>query len=373
MAMKAVGRYGEAHAAAGPSRPGRRAALGLGLALAALAGVPSLSVAQPPPASGAEPEPAPPAICLVLPLESPALGRAADAVRAGFAAAAAAAKVDYRLVAHGDGDVLGAFASARDGGARVIVGPLARDDIRAIATAGAPLPWTIALNQPEEGTVLPDHVFTLTLAVDADARQVARRMRADGAQSIAVIGSDSPVQKRFASAFIGEWILQGGGPPATFRLDRSPDMLVALRRELARTAPDAVVLALDGADAALVKPYAGQAPAYASSLVNDRLPPQSMRDLEDVRFVETTWLGEPDAAFLAGLPRPDFANAALDRLYALGIDALRVAQAFVDGPPDRLEFDGATGRVVLEGSRQFDRQGRWMAFRAGRIVPANGP
>jgi hypothetical protein len=355
------------------SRGRRRAGIACAIALAGLAGLPSLSVAQSPPASETATDRELPAVVLVLPLESATFGRAAEAVKAGFAAAARAAKVDYAVVAHGDDDVLGAFARARDGGARVIVGPLVRDDIRAIAGAGAPLPWTIALNQLDDGTAVPDRVYTLTLAVDADARQIARRMRADGVQTVAVIGSDAPLQKRFANAFVGEWILQGGGPPATYRLDRATDMLVLLRRELARTAPDAVLLALDGADAALVKPYAGQAPAYASSLVNDRLPPESLRDVDEVRFVETTWLAEPDAPFLAKLPRPDYANAALDRLYALGIDALRVAQAFVDGAPEQLAFDGATGRVILEASRQFDRQGRLMQFRGGHAAPLNGP
>jgi outer membrane PBP1 activator LpoA protein len=341
-------------------------------ATAALVLVPALSLAQTAPASTSWEAPELPAIVLVLPLESATLGRAADAVKAGFAAAAEASRLRYAVIPHADDDVLGAFARARDGGARVIVGPLARDDIKAIAAAGAPLPWTIALNQPDEATKLPDQVYTLTLSVDADARQIARRMRADGAQSVAVISDDSTLHKRMAGAFADEWILQGGGPPATYRLGRTQDMLVLLRRELARAPVDAVLLALDGADAALVRPYAGQAPTYASSLVNDRQPPAALRDLDGVRFVDIAWLTEPDAPAFAKLPHPEYPNNSLDRLYALGIDAFRVAQAFVDGPPDKLEFDGATGRVVLEAGRQLERQGRYVQFHAGNIVSADG-
>ena len=370
--MKAASSARGARGNEGPSRACCRWIVAAA-ALAGLALVPALSVAQDAPASATWTAPELPAVVLVLPLESATLGRAADAVKSGFAAAADAAKLPYAVVPHGDGDVLGAFARARDGGARVIVGPLARDDIRAIATAGAPLPWTIALNYPDEGTTLPDRVYTLTLSIDADARQIARRMRADGVQSVAVIGDDSVLQKGFVTAFIGEWILQGGGPPASYRLERAPDMLVLLRRELARAPADAVLLALDGADAALVKPYVGHSPVYAGSLINDRQPPAALRDLDGVRFVDVAWLTEPDAPAFARLPRPDFPNNALDRLYALGIDACRVAQAFLDGPPGALALDGATGRVTLDASRQLDRQGRYVQFRAGEIVPANGP
>jgi uncharacterized protein len=343
------------------------------VALAGLVVVPALSVAQTAPASTPWEAPELADIVLVLPLESTTLGRAADAVKAGFVAAAEAARLRYAVVPHADDDVLGAFARARDGGARVIVGPLARDDIKAIASAGAPLPWTIALNQLDESATLPDRVYTLTLSVDADARQIARWMRADGAQSVAVIGDDSALHKRMAAAFTAEWILQGGGPPAIYRLARAPDMLALLRRELARAPVDAVLLALDGADAALVRPYAGQAPTYASSLVNDRQPPAALRDLDGVRFIEIPWLADPGAPAFAKLARPEFPNNTLDRLYALGVDACRVAQAFVDGPPARLEFDGATGHVTLDAARQFDRQGRYVQFHAGEIVSANGP
>ena len=74
----------------------------------------------------------------------------------------------------------------------------------------------------------------------------------------------------------------------------------------------------------------------------------------------------PDATAFAELKRPDFPNATLDRLYALGIDAFRVAQAFADGPPAKFEFDGATGHLSLDATRQFVREGRLMQFAAGQ-------
>jgi outer membrane PBP1 activator LpoA protein len=349
---------------------------GVAIALALSVGLNALSAAQspaaseqtPPPAEGREDARA--AIALVLPLGSETFGRAAGAVRAGFLAAAAAAKTKPVVIGHGDDDVLTAFGAARDGGARVIVGPLVRDDLKTLAGAGLDLPPTIALNQLDDGAPLPDNIYTLTLTLDSDARQLAHRARDAGAMTVAVIASDSPLQQRFAAAFNAEWILAGGSAPVMFRFDRAPDVLRLLRRELIKTKADAALLAIDGEDVALAKSYVKSTPSYTSNQVNEHLPRETRFDLDDVLFVDIPWLVDPDGAPYAGLKRPDYPNAALDRLYALGIDAFRVAQAFVDGTPERLDFDGATGRLSLDSGHQFVREGRLMVFRSGQVVSA---
>jgi outer membrane PBP1 activator LpoA protein len=134
-----------------------------------------------------------------------------------------------------------------------------------------------------------------------------------------------------------------------------------------------VLLAVDAADAALVKPYLGTVAAYTSSQVNDRQTRERLLDLEDVYFVEIPWLADPGAAAFAAIPRRSYSNAAFERLYALGLDAFRVAQAFArDTPPERLELDGATGRLSLDASHQFAREAMLMQFRGGQVVPAGG-
>lgn len=293
-------------------------------------------------------------------------------MRAGFLAAADAAQEKPLIVGHGDGGVIDAFARAVGGGAGVVVGPLVRDDLKLIAALPGEMPWTIALNQLEEGASLPDRMYTLTLSIENDARQLARVTHDRNARTIGIITSDAPLQRRFAGAFVAEWILLGGGPPVVLHFDRTPEMLAILKRELARTPLDAALLALDAGDVALVKPYIGLVPAYTSGQVNDRQPQEILRDLDGVRFVEIPWLADPGAPPFDKLPRGDFRNAALDRLYALGIDAFRAAQGFRDGPPAQMEFNGATGHVALDASRQLVREGRLMRFEAGQIVPADG-
>ncbi len=352
----------------------RRRAIAIAFALSV--GFSALSAAQSPtaseraPAPGERPAAAGAAIALVLPLGSDTFGRAAGAVRAGFLAAAAAAQVKPLVIGHGDDDVLTAFDAAKEGGARVIVGPLVRDDLKKLSAAGLDLPPTIALNQLDDSSQLPPYVYTLTLTLDSDARQLAQRARDAGATTVAVIASDSPLQQRFAAAFNAEWILAGGDAPIMYHFDRSPDVLQLLRSELIKRRVDAALLAVDGADVALAKSYIKSTPTYTSSQVNENLSREARFDLDDVQFVDVPWLVDPDGAAYRGLKRPDYANATLDRLYALGIDAFRVAQAFIDGVPERLEFDGATGRLTLDPSRQFVREGKLMVFRSGQIVSA---
>jgi outer membrane PBP1 activator LpoA protein len=185
-----------------------------------------------------------------------------------------------------------------------------------------------------------------------------------------VIASDTPRQQRFASAFNAEWILAGGDAPVMFRFDSSPDVLRLLKRELGTARVDVALLAVDAADAARVKPYIGSIPSYTSSEVNERQPPDVLRDLDNIRFVEIPWLANADVGASPDAKRAEYPNPALERLYALGMDAFRVAQAFAAGRPSQLEFDGATGHLSLESTRQFAREGKLMQFRGGRAVPA---
>jgi len=313
-------------------------------------------------------------IALVLPLEAPAYALAADAVRSGFLAAAdaAGARAQCVVIGHGEGGVTAAFATARSA-AKVVVGPLVRDDLKVIAGANLELPWTIALNHLEDGAPLSPQIYTFALTVDSDARLLARRMRDTGAENIVVITGETPFLQRFAGAFATEWLLAGGGAPNAFRFDASPPALASFKREISKQRGkqrlDGALLALNGANAALLKPYLGSVASFASALTFDRPSDSEMRDLDGLVVAELPWLVTRDAAEFAQLPRREFGSAALERLYALGLDAFRVAQAFRAGPPTRFSHDGATGEITLVEGRQFAREGRLAVFREGQLAP----
>lgn len=356
------------------------------LAIASLAVAAAFSAAQAPAASDATPaatdiakQASPPAkrpvdLALVLPLDAPAYARAAEAVSAGFVAGAGAAgsRTTYVVIPHAEDGVVEAFETARRSGAKVIVGPLIRDDLRIIAQTYLELPWTLALNQSEDAASGPVQLFTFSLAVESDARTIARRMRDDAAQNVAIVGDETPLMKRFAGAFATEWLLGSGTAPNSFRFDPAPEALTALKRDLAKKTPDAALLAVNGSDAPLVKPFLGTIAAYASGLVFDQKSEATLRDLDGLAIVEIPWLVSPGAPEFARFPRRDFGSASLERLYALGLDAFRIAQALMDGPPRQFVLEGATGHVMLAEGRQFVREGRLAVYRAGQLVPLDG-
>ena len=310
-------------------------------------------------------------IVLVLPLESSLYGRAAEAVKAGFLAAANAGgrAAQTRVVGHGDDGVLPVFAAETSAGAGLIVGPLTRDDLKTILALAPERPRMLALNQPDDGSALPDEAYALTLSVESDALLLARRARDDGVRSMAAVTSDTPLQRRFKAAFAATWEREGGAAARDYRFDASPEVLGLLRRELSARPSDATLLCVAQGDAALAKSFLPPGRVYASSQIADGLSTQMLRDLEGVRYVEIPWLADPGDSAFARLPRETFDDPVLERLYALGLDAFAVAELLVNPvPPSRIELEGATGHLSLLPTRIFAREGRIMMIHDGQSL-----
>jgi len=316
--------------------------------------------------------PPPGSIALVLPLASPSYGRAAEAVKAGFVAAAQAAKSEARVkvIGHGDENVLPAIAAAYGGGASLIVGPLIRDDLKTVLALDITGARLLALNVTEDGTPLPANVYALTLAVESEGAQLAQAARDEGAQSLAEVVSDTPYEKRLQTSFTAAWEQAGGRSPAVYHFDPGVEMLRLLRRELRAHPVDAVLLSVSPENAALAKSFLPPGPVYTSSQLIDEGTAIAQRDLDNLRFVELPWIADPDNPAFAGLPRGKFGSISLERLYALGIDAFAVAQMLSQASvPSRIDIEGATGRLFLKADHTFSREGRLMVFREGRPVP----
>jgi len=315
-------------------------------------------------------------IVLVLPLESSLYGRAAEAVKAGFMAAANVAgdATRTRVVGHGDDGVLPAFAAEADAGAGLIVGPLTRDDLKTVLALAPERARMLALNQLDDGSALPDEAYALTLSVESDAALLARRARDDGVRTVAAVTSDAPLQRRFKAAFAAAWERAGGAAARDYRFAASPEVLGLLRRELSARPSDATLLCVAPSDAALGKSFLPPGRVYASSQIADGLSTQMLRDLEGVRYVEIPWLADPGDRAFARLPRANLDDPVLERLYALGLDAFAIAELLVNPiAPDRIELEGATGHLSLLPTRMFAREGRIMTIHDGQSLPDSGP
>jgi len=319
------------------------------------------------------PKPAPTAVTLVLPLDAADFRPAAEAVQMGFLAAMAAdgRKLDVvvRRSDASDDSVLGQYQAAVDAGTRLVVGPMTRSAVTALVRNGKVAVPTLALNQPDGGNPLPPTLYVFGLAVDAEARQIARLAWADSMRTAALVGTATPLSQRSREAFADEWLLLGGKITDVVELRPGGDP-VQVREIIDRNPPQFVFLAESGERARVLRPYlGGQMPVYATSQVNTTADPMKNLDMNGVRFADMPWIVRPEDPEMARFPRPQGLDGDLVRFYALGIDAYRIAERLLDGGRV-FDFPGVTGRIVVQGGGVVQRQPVAATFRDGKGVAA---
>ena len=337
---------------------------------------------MPPALAAREPERLTPHIALLVPLASKTLGKVADALKLGFVAAAEADGKNagaYRVYTSDDeGASLAAqYRQAVADGASAIIGGLTRDGANTMARESRLLP-TLALNAPTiaNDAELPDRFFYISLSLDLEARLVARMAFAEGPRSLAMVVANNPLDKRIQESFEQEWMRQGGSIAARISFGTDPNDAKRVSNtmekldEKAGLKADAVFLAADPSAARFVRPYLPTGmPVFATShSVDPRAEAVANLDLESVRFLEMPWFVEPDHPAVMAYTKPQLPMPIeFERLYALGIDAWRLAQmvAGVEGARSTLLLDGVTGRITLEG-RQFARALASVEVRDGR-------
>ncbi|MCC6202889.1 MAG: penicillin-binding protein activator [Gammaproteobacteria bacterium] len=156
-------------------------------------------------------------IALLLPLQGP-LAAAATVVRDGLLAAWYAdatnpERPSIRIYETSADNVVQRYQQALTDGAELIIGPLAKDELERLARQPTLPVITLALNTLEAGdgiTTLPDRLVQFGLPPDHEAREIARRARAEGHLLGVVITPDSDWGKRLSSAFQDEWLALGG-------------------------------------------------------------------------------------------------------------------------------------------------------------------
>lgn len=319
-----------------------------------------------------------PHIALLLPMNSKIFGRHAAALRDGFRAVAKTAArttipVREYAVSEDVANVLEGYRSAVAAGAQVVVGPLTRDAVTALAF-GEPVPVpTLALNVPDRTGRNPANLYLLSLQIETEARQVARIAWRNGRRNAVTINGGSPVQRRMQAAFAGEFMRLGGGVAADVAYASDPARLKAITRS--DSSADMYFLALDYTEARTVRSYLGATPVYATSSVHVGNPgPIAGFDLAGVNFVDMPWLLEPNHAAVMIYARPKSSGAIdLERLYALGIDAWRVAQLLLAGARD-IRLDGVTGQLTLGADGHIERElvpGRYIDGRPQAVEPVS--
>jgi len=334
------------------------------------------------PAGARAAEPPSAAIVALLPIDGANFGRVAAAVRAGLTAAwnraGPADRPALLFVASGEApaDVLPAYSKALASGARVVIGPLIRDQASALAVALAAQPPinvpTIMLNLPEAPT-LAQNLFVFGLPAEDEARQIARVALSEGRRRAAVLAQAGVFPRRLQQAYTEAFIAGGGQVVVTVPATTDATGLGRLGATLSAARPDMLFLASDLPHARLARPFIDpRLPTYSTShLWSGTLDPGLARDLDDTRLLDAPWLVSPDhPAVMAYARSQPPLSPELERLYALGIDAWRLAEfAHTAGTLSGAVLDGVTGRLEVSADRRVRREALPARLREGRIEP----
>jgi outer membrane PBP1 activator LpoA protein len=335
---------------------------------------PALCAAVDDPAS--RPATEPPFIGLLLPLNAPEFSRAAEAVRLGCQAALAYSdKRQLLQVVRTDAQassIIAEYEAAVQRGAAVMVGPLTRSGVTALATAGRIAVVTLALNVADGDSPLPPRLYTFGLSAESEARAVARSAFARGLRESAVVEASNLLAKRVARAFADEWFSLGGKISDIREFGPRGD-LVDMRRGLADSQAQLIFLAAEADQARTVRPYLNnQIPVFATSQINDgKNDPLANGDLNGIRFVDMPWLVQPDHAAVMVYPRLEGLSTELQRFYALGIDSCRIAAQLLSGQ-QTINLDGVTGKISYRGGSSLQRDPIQAVFRDGVGVSLEG-
>jgi outer membrane PBP1 activator LpoA protein len=347
----------------------------------------------------APPKPQAVRMTLLLPLRSEALGLAAEVVRSGFMAAHEREKDEKLTIAvleTGDApqDILSGYTAALQN-SDIIIGPLSRGGVAALAQSGAVSKPTIALTPAESNgeteTVLPQKMLMMGLSIEEQARQVADWARSEtGPGRAFVLSTGIAWQQRAARAFGAQWKARGREFEVIELIGAGGFFdargLSQLKKRIQAERPVMLFVALDAAQARQVREVVGnEAPIYGTAQLN----PYAMRDwqtaermtqMNGVRLIDMPWQLQPDHTAVMVYPRlvipadqkrsPD-----LERLFALGIDAYRVAREIALGRP-AFELDGVTGRLKVGfglGPSRFQRIEPTAVYKDGMVVPLAPP
>jgi uncharacterized protein len=342
-------------------------------------------------------------IALLLPL-SGSWAASGMAVRNGFLAAYYSQKqagVNVKVVDTNGRNIIDAYKEVIAQGAEVVVGPLIKQDVGALAAQGSPLPVpTLALNTLDDYQTRPvTNLYQFGLLPQDEAKQAATKILQGGHRNVAVIIPANAWGQGVVAALQKELTRLGGQVVATMNYNigesnldlKLSNFLGVTKEELKqrdnlhgssdyRHDIDAVFLVVDPKTARQIAPLvkfftSGNLPMYATSTIYSGFVQSALdMDLEGVMFCDAPWVITNTADLSANLQTirnklgslwPDSMKGNT-RLYALGIDAYNLVINFNQLLTTlHAGFAGATGELSLDDYNHIYRQLRWTSFRDG--------
>ena len=319
-------------------------------------------------------------IGLLLPMSGGPFGRASTAVRAGIEAAwkreGRGLAVDIYETDETAGSLAGAYRGMLERGTALVLGPLTRAGASSLLQLGDVPITTVTLNQIEGDAALPWNVIVFTLAVELESRQIAQeafrvaQSLTSGVPSATIVTSDTSLGRRAAASFLDSWRSLGG--EAGLPLELELGGLYKFRALVKKEKGDIVFLSMDSNLARPVSTIFGTGrPLFGTSLLSVGGPSaQPVPELNGVRLLEMPSILMPDYPGRLGYdPIPDDFSLEMQRLYCLGVDAMRVARAMFTHT-GRFELDGLSGRLRYDADQaRIERLPVLAVYRDGLPVP----
>ena len=319
---------------------------------------------------------------LLLPKSAGPFARASTALRAGIEAGyrrdGRGLAVDIYEVDDSPAALDAAYRGMLERGTSLALGPLTRDGAASLLQLGDIPITTVALNQADAEAAVPWNVIVYTVGIESEAQLMANAAMADIRE---VIGSKAPgaiivtatnaLGKRGAAAFLDRWRSLGGQAQAPLELEHSA--LYKFRDVVKKEKGDLYFLSMGYDLARPVRTIIGRdLPVYGTSLLSvGGAESSTLRapELDGVRLLEMPGVIQPNYAASLGYPAaPVEFSLEMQRLYALGIDAFRIARAMFSGRPS-FDIDGMTGRLRYDGSQPAVERVPFMAeYRDGAPV-----
>lgn len=345
-------------------------------------------------------------VALLLPIKGK-IAPQAQAIMNGFMAAYYHAKQqglpsgNVKVYDTSQGNIIDVYKQALNDGAQVVVGPLTKANVQALANNGDISVPTLALNNTDD-TSLPKNFYEFSLSPQREAAAVADRATQMNYVNAITISPKGPWGDNIRQAFNTRWQQDGGtvlGNVAYATGDNLKAKISAMlnidqsyqrRRDLTKVigqpvkfSPrrrrdiDMIFLNAQPQDARQLLPflrffYAGNIPVYATSPIYNGIPnPSKDNDLNGIRFTIMPWALNPSLQAqqlrknIMTLWSQSFNRFSL--LYAFGIDGYNLMtrmgqlQAF-----PKFGFNGNTGTLFIGPDSRILRQTQWAVFSHGK-------
>ncbi|WP_027713333.1 penicillin-binding protein activator [Dickeya chrysanthemi] len=307
------------------------------------------------------------------------------------------------------------IAQAQKDGATTIVGPLLKNEVEQLPGLNPSLN-VLALNQPEHIQPNPNICY-FALSPEDEAADAAQFIHKQGKQHPLILAPRGNLGDRVVVAFAKSWQQQSGGVVLQQRTGSMYDLKQAINSgagiplngqpvittasapqpsttvgglTIPNQAPPIAAVTSDGnVDAiyiiatpdelALLKPMidmrnkgASRPALYASSRSYQAgLGPDFRFEMEGLQFSDIPLLTGASPALMQQVSTQFRNDYSLVRLFAMGMDAWKLASDFAQLHQPGSSLSGATGILSASSDCVVNRKLTWLQFRQGQLVPAS--